>query len=113
MNRSASVLVDLNTDLKKNRDEMKPLKEQLLNDMQQQNLKQISVGQYCVKLVERRARKPVSTKTVLGIIQTELGDEAASTVRAACELARGEPSVKHSLKICELDDNEPEEESAA
>lgn len=103
MNSKATSIVDLSTDLKKNRDEMKPLKEQLIEDMKTNGQTSIAVGSSCIKLVEKKTRKAVGTKAMYNIIKQKLGDKAETDVRAACEKARGEPVIKHTLKICEAE----------
>ena len=104
MEDKACSLLGLNLDLKKSRDQLKPLKEQLIKDMQAVGRSSISAGNNMeIKLIERKARKAVGSKAMFGIIQDKLGAEAVATVRAACEEAKGEPVSKISLKICEAE----------
>jgi hypothetical protein len=106
MDTKASSIVDLSNDLKKNRDVMKPLKEDLIQQMKSSGQTEIPVGNACIKLVEKKTRKNVGIKAIYSIIKQKLGDEAQSEVRKECDKVRGEPVIKHSLKICETENAE-------
>lgn len=86
---------------------MKPLREQLIEDMKTSGKNVIPVGNSCIKLVEKKSRKTVGMKQMFTIIKEKLGTDAESVVRVACEQQRGDAVIKHSLKICDNDESPP------
>lgn len=108
MDPKASSIVELSNDLKKHREDIKPLKEQLIEQMKTSGQSIIPVGNACIKLVEKKTRKNVGMKAIYGIIKQKLGEQAESDVRQECEKVRGQAVIKHSLKICESDQGSAE-----
>lgn len=113
MDDRANSLCGLTMESKQSREQMKPLREKLIEDMKSIGRTTIPTSNnMVVKLVEKKTRKTIGTKAMLTIISKELGEDSAGKIRAACELARGSPQIKHTLKIVEASDDTPAPEPA-
>jgi hypothetical protein len=104
MESRANSLCGLNVNAKQSREQMKTLREQLIEDMKSIGRTSITTeNNMTVKLIEKKSRKAIGAKAMFTVIQSQLGEEAAGKVRAACELARGQPKITHTLKISETE----------
>lgn len=104
MESTASTVYNIDCSLKRSREELKPIKDQLIEQMINTNRNSIPAGNNMViKLVEKKTRKVVSAKTLLSIVLKELGEEALKTVKAAAEAGKGQPVIKYSLRITEAE----------
>lgn len=99
MEASASSVVEIQSSLKRSRDELKPLREQLVSDMLEKDVNKITVGNIEIQLVAKKARKNVSAKKMLALIKTELGEEATKTIASKIEEVRGDTVTRHSIKL--------------
>ncbi len=104
MEQKAAAMSGLDESLKRSRDEMKPLREELISAMQAAGADTVPAGGGKVfKLVQKSTRKAVGSRMIFGIIEEKIGKDAAVQVKAACEMARGDPKVKVSLKLQDIE----------
>lgn len=99
MDVTGKSIIGLQTSLKRARDDMSPLKEQLIADMRSKEIKRIKCGEKDIQLVEKKSRPALGVKKIMTLVKTELGAEAALKLQAAMDKARKPPKVSHSVKI--------------
>lgn len=104
MEDKAQAMLGLDENLKRSREEMKPLRDELIEAMQATGTRTLPIGGGKVlKLVEKSSRKAVGSRMIYNMIEQKLSKDAAVQVKAACELARGDAKVKTSLKIADAE----------
>lgn len=102
METQASALLDLNTLIKKNREELKPLKDVLIQKMIASGKRKISAGNdTSIALAEKKVKKNVSAKQIYLLIEKHGGKELLKTIKQDAENGRGVAVVKYSLKFIE------------
>ncbi|KAG5184033.1 hypothetical protein JKP88DRAFT_244903 [Tribonema minus] len=101
MEACASTMVGLSANIKNLRDEVDPLKKRLIDEMTTAGLEEFRCGNHVIKLETKRARKNVGFKQMCSIVQVKFGVEALEQFKQAVEDAKGEATVKHSIKIVE------------
>ena len=102
MEAQASALLDLNVLIKKNREDLKPLKDVLIERMVASGKRKISAGNdISIALVEKRVKKNVSAKMLYSLIEKHYGKEAVKVIKDDAEKAKGTAVVKYSLKFVE------------
>lgn len=107
--RAKSLLV-LSTELKDRREQITPLREDLIREMAAAGVKRVVIGDKTCELVSKRARKAVGIKKVMTIAADQLGPEAAKKLKDAVDASRVQGDVKHSLKITDTGDSAMDEE---
>lgn len=101
--RAASVL-GLTNSLKDTRDQITPLKEQLMSDMTTAGLDKLIVENRAVKLVTRNTRKGVGMKKIIAIITDLTDKETVDKIKDEIDKAKGPPKQKQTLKFIDAED---------
>lgn len=100
MQSRAAAALDLNRSLKRTRDDLKPVQQQLISDMVDAGTKVLPVGDgIMLRLVEKKVKKAVTTRALYNAITTKWGAQACTDVKAQVEKQRGEPQSKYGLKF--------------
>ena len=100
MQARASGMLEMDLSLKRVRDELKPLREQLLSEMLANDTQILPIADGVnLRLVQKKARKAVTVKAVYAAIGKKFGATASEDIKAEMEAARGEPKAKFSLKF--------------
>ena len=90
MEQQACSIYSLNLDLKKNREQLQPLRESLITSMRAQGKTSVSAGEgFVLKLLEKKTRKAVGSRLIYSVITEVLGVESAELIKKECELKRG------------------------
>jgi hypothetical protein len=107
MDNSAHSVYTYNKVLTETRTAMKPLKERLIDFMVKNDRSRITVNnnneRICIKLTERRKKKPVPVKVIYQIIEQEFGKQALEQIKEKAGKVQGLPVLKYGIKICEAD----------
>jgi len=108
MEAKASAIFNFNVSMKQTREELKPLKDTLIEQMLSTGKRKIpAAGDHSIMLVEKKSKKAVSVKAIMVLVEKHGGEEVLKSVKEDAEKLKGQPVLKYSLKFVE---NEREEE---
>jgi hypothetical protein len=99
MESAAQGIIGLTTSLKRARDDLNPLKEQLIDDMKTRDVKTLKVGDKEIVLVEKKSRPALGIKKLMTLVKDELGAANHQKLQAAIEKSRKAAKITHSIKI--------------
>lgn len=107
MESKASKIFNFNVSMKQAREEVKPLKDTLIENMLSTGKRKIPAGaDHSIILVEKKTKKTVSVKSVMLLVEKHGGADLLKQIKDDAEKLKGNPIVKYSLKFVE---NESEE----
>ena len=99
MQSTAEEIIGLTTSLKRARDDIVPLKDQLISDLLTREKKTLRVGDKEIQLIEKKSRPSMGIKKIMQVAKDELGAANHQKLVAAIEKARKAPKITHSIKI--------------
>ncbi len=103
MDDTAKGIIGLTTSLKRAREDIMPLRDQLIEEMQSKDVTSITVGDKSIQLVSKKSRPAVGIKKVMVLVKDVCGAEAALKLQSAIDKSRKPSKISHTIKIVDAE----------